>query len=82
MADFNNDGYIDIAAANYLNPNTVFINSEGKSFERINLMNDSYKTYDVTVGDINNDGWIDIAFANSDDLNVFLINTIKRIKSK
>ena len=82
LADFNKDGLIDIVAANYLNPNTVFINSEGKSFERINLMNDSYKTYDVALGDINKDGWIDIAFANSDDFNVFLINIIKRKKKK
>ena len=45
----------------------------------MNLMDDSFKSYDVTVGDINNDGWIDIAFSNSDDFNVFLLNVIKNL---
>ena len=55
LGDSNKDGKMDIVTANYLKPNTVFINVDGKSFEEINLSDHAARTYDVTVGDINSD---------------------------
>jgi hypothetical protein len=74
LGDINKDGKMDIVTANYLKPNTVFINVDGKSFEEINLSDHAARTYDVTVGDINSDGWMDIVVANSDDLYLYYLN--------
>lgn len=74
LADFNKDGFVDIVTGNYLKPNTVFMNVDGKSFEEINLTDQSARTYDVAVGDINSDGWLDIVIANSDDFNLYYLN--------
>ena len=79
VVDFNKDGYQDVVAGNYKLPNAVFMNVKGESFERIDLLKGTYKSYDVAAEDLNSDGWIDIAFANSDDFNLYLIN---RLKSK
>ena len=56
------------------------MNSGQHSFDRIELLKDSYKTYDVKTADVNSDGWIDIVFANSDDFNLYLINNFKNQK--
>ncbi|MEP1096987.1 MAG: VCBS repeat-containing protein [Cyclobacteriaceae bacterium] len=76
VADFNNDGFQDIAAGNYKLPNAVFLSLRGESFERVDLLEGIYKSYDVKTEDLNSDGWIDIAFANSDDFNLYLINSL------
>ena len=78
LADFNKDGFIDIVTGNYLKPNSVFINLDGKTFDEINLTDRSSKTYGVTVGDINSDGWMDIAIANSDDFNLYYLNIFNK----
>ena len=78
LADFNKDGFMDIVAGNYLQPSCVFMNLDGKNFEKINLTDRSSRTYGVTVGDINADGWIDIAIANSDDFNLYYLNIFNK----
>jgi hypothetical protein len=74
LADFNKDGFMDIVTGNYQKPNSVFMNLDGKTFEKIDLSDRSSRTYGVTVGDINGDGWMDIAIANSDDFNLYYLN--------
>ncbi|MEQ8714114.1 MAG: VCBS repeat-containing protein [Cyclobacteriaceae bacterium] len=73
-ADFNQDGYMDVIVGNYQTRNAIFINQGGKSFDRIDVLNDAYKTYDVKAADLNDDGWVDVVFANSDAYNLYMLN--------
>jgi hypothetical protein len=74
IADFDKNGWMDMVTGNYLKPNIVFLNLDGKTFEKIELSDEPSKTYGVTLGDINSDGWMDIAIANSDDFNLYYLN--------
>ena len=78
LADFNKDGFMDIVTGNYLKPNTVFMNLDGKTFDAINLTERASRTYGVTVGDINADGWMDVVIANSDDFNLYYLNIFNK----
>lgn len=49
IADMNNDGILDIVTGNYLKPNSVFMNLDGKTFEKIDLSDKPSRTYGVTV---------------------------------
>lgn len=76
LADFDNDGDLDIAVGNDMAPNTLFFNG-GKSFTRLDLNSENFNTYDIVTGDLNGDGQPDIIEANSDEWNRYYFNTIK-----
>ena len=84
MADFNNDGWIDIFIANEQAKNTqldhsceLFINQKDGTFSEIGKsVGITMKGYfkGVTAGDVNNDGWIDLYLSNLDGQNYLLLN--------
>jgi len=79
-ADFNNDGYIDLAIANADGPTgtiSVFMNNgDGTFAAAVNYTNLDSQPWAITSADFNNDGYMDIAVATSNDcyLYVFLNN--------
>ena len=75
LADFDGDGALDIAVANYEKPNQVFFN-EALQFRATNLTDMAARTYDIEAADLDNDGRPDIVVANSDDLNIYYLNRI------
>ena len=81
VADFNNDGWPDIWAANFGSPPTIWINNgDGTFFDfyASSGLTDIFRNLSVAVADINGDGWID-AYSGSDDpsgpLSRLLFNT-------
>ncbi len=79
-ADFNNDGYIDIAASGATSPFeysqiSLFINKEGTDFERYDVFtfSDSYIS-DLDSGDYDNDGDIDLIYTFSESTETEKIN--------
>jgi hypothetical protein len=74
VGDFNKDGKLDMAVANY-NSNDVTIllgNGNGKFQPGVNYSVDS-NPYSVAVGDVNGDGNLDLAVANSGSNNVSVL---------
>jgi glycine rich protein/VCBS repeat protein len=66
-ADFNNDGYSDLATANYASPYTISIltnNGNGTYATGITYPTIGNTPRSVTSADFNNDGKIDLATAN------------------
>ena len=63
--DFNGDGYLDLAVANY-NSNTVSIllNNGSGVFTQSSTPGVGSNPYSVTAGDFNGDGYLDLAVAN------------------
>lgn len=63
LADFNNDGWIDIFVANFFVSNKLLINKNGAKFEdeteRHGLISAGNSIH-ATVGDVNNDGLTDL----------------------
>lgn len=81
VADFNNDGWPDIWAANFGSPPTIMMNNGDGTFTDFftsSGLTDIFRNLSVAVGDINGDGWID-AYSGSDDpsgpLSRLLFNT-------
>ncbi len=77
MADFNRDGLLDAAFANYTDPQQspgleVLAGYEGGSFTFLNFENQytTGGTRGVAVADFNNDGWPDIVTVDSTGNNV------------
>ena len=73
VSDFNNDGQLDIAVANYYTNNIgIFIGFGNGSFESQVTYSSGDQSYPfwVTVGDFNNDNRVDIATANFNANNV------------
>lgn len=66
--DYNNDGLLDMFAANIVNQNNIlFRNDGGGNFTRITtgvLVNDGGFSYGASIGDYNNDGYPDIFVIN------------------
>jgi len=64
IADFNNDGFLDIYVTNdYKGPDFFYINNKDGTFSNQiykNIKHTSYFSMGSDVGDINNDGWLDL----------------------
>ena len=73
--DFNGDGHLDLAVANYLSGDVSILLSNGDStFEPAVTYNLGTSPLSVTTGDFNGDGKIDLATANysSGDVSILL----------
>ncbi|PZR94452.1 MAG: hypothetical protein DLM69_12480 [Candidatus Chloroheliales bacterium] len=65
LADFNNDGKLDLAATNAsLNTVSVALNNGGGNFGSAQSFTVGYEPVAVTAGDFNLDGKLDLAVAN------------------
>jgi signal transduction histidine kinase len=63
IADFNNDGWVDLFVSNFYGTNRLLINKMGTKFEDATLnygLLSSGNSIHTAVGDINNDGWVDL----------------------
>ncbi|CAF2734521.1 unnamed protein product [Rotaria sp. Silwood2] len=67
VADFNNDGQLDIVVASYDTNSIIVLHGYGNgtfSIKKIYSTGKDSLPYDVTVGDFNSDGRLDIVVAN------------------
>ena len=72
--DFNNDGYLDLAASNRYSENiSVLANNGNYTFFPKQDFNLSKQPGSITAGDFNDDSMMDIAMTNSDDGNVLVL---------
>ncbi|HRE09436.1 MAG TPA: FG-GAP-like repeat-containing protein [Ignavibacteria bacterium] len=66
--DYNNDGLLDMFAANITNQNNILFRNDGSgNFTKITagtLVNDGGFSYGASIGDFNNDGYPDIFIVN------------------
>jgi hypothetical protein len=76
-ADFNTDGHLDVATANYYDGNVSVLLGDGRgAFGAANDIVAGTNPVSLAVGDFNNDGHLDLATANkgSNDLSMLLGN--------
>ena len=76
-ADFNNDGHLDLATANYYDGDVSVLIGDGRgAFGAANNLVAGTNPVSLAVGDFNNDGHLDLATANkgSNDLSMLLGN--------
>src|SRR5262245_20439128 len=76
-ADFNNDGHLDLATANYYDGDVSVLLGDGRgAFGAANDFIAGTNPVSLAVGDFNNDGHLDLATANkgSNDLSMLLGN--------
>ena len=74
LADFNNDGWTDIAIANDSWPNFLFINKKNGTFEDVSLVSGLAASedgrYEAGMGidavDVDGDGWMDVYITHLD----------------
>ena len=76
LADFNQDGRIDIAVANGGVRNRVYF-AAADGFTALEVGDEALDTYNLSVGDLNDDGRPDIVYAVSEGSNYSLINRIE-----
>ena len=75
LADFDNDGDLDIAVGNDMAPNSLFINDgNGNFFKAGNFGEDYAPTRNLVVADIDSDGDNDILITNRGWLNEICLN--------
>src|SRR5947209_17241953 len=74
-ADFNGDGRLDLAVANYSSSNvSVILGNADGTFQPAQSSATGAGPQSVAVGDFNADGKLDLATANSGDVSVLLGN--------
>ncbi|MHC5768441.1 MAG: FG-GAP-like repeat-containing protein [Nostoc sp.] len=74
VGDFNGDGKLDLAVANYDSDNVSVLLGDGTGgFTTATNFTVGANPYSVTVGDFNGDGKLDLATANSDSDNVSVL---------
>ena len=74
LADFNNDGWPDIAVANDSWPNFLFINKRNGTFEDVSLVSGLAASEDgryeagmgIDAADVDGDGWMDVYITHLD----------------
>jgi len=74
LADFNNDGWPDIAIANDSWPNFLFINKHDGTFEDVSLISGLAASEDgryeagmgIDAADVDGDGWLDVYITHLD----------------
>jgi hypothetical protein len=74
LADFNNDGWPDIAVANDSWPNFLFINKHNGTFEDVSLFSGMAASEDgryeagmgIDAADVDGDGWLDLYITHLD----------------
>lgn len=75
LADFDNDGDLDIAVGNDMAPNCLFINDGMGNFTKAGNFGESYApTRNLVVADIDNDGDQDILITNRGSQNEICLN--------
>jgi len=67
--DYNNDGYLDIAAGNQVQKNRVYKNNGDGTFSSVWQSEDTDDTRGIAWGDYDNDGDLDIAAGNNGQTN-------------
>ncbi|HSH05284.1 MAG TPA: FG-GAP-like repeat-containing protein [Anaerolineae bacterium] len=84
LADFNQDGWLDIATANEGQPNFISYNDGTGQFYTgdvncntppatiVCLNNSNDASVSLTTADFNQDGWLDIVVANTDNVLIYL----------
>lgn len=69
LADFNNDGLVDVFIPNGNNQrNSLFVNRGNGKFDKVNggaIANDQHNSVGAAWGDYDNDGWIDLLVVNA-----------------
>jgi len=84
LADFNNDGWPDIAVANDSWPNFLFLNKHDGTFEDVSLMSGLAASEDgryeagmgIDAADVDGDGWQDVYITHLDfELNRLYLNS-------
>jgi hypothetical protein len=72
VADFNQDGNLDIVEGNSEGRNYVYLGQKNGEFIEIGLRDDLMDdTYHIEIGDLNNDGFPDIVESNSGTWNLY-----------
>ncbi|KAA3661839.1 MAG: VCBS repeat-containing protein, partial [Chloroflexi bacterium] len=73
--DVDNDGDLDLAVSNYLEPNRLYINVNGRiSDNNVQTFGSDDQSLSVAWGDVNGDGRLDLAVGNSSDNNHLYLN--------
>ena len=76
IGDLDNDGDLDIIAANNGQKNQYYIN-DGKKYRAFQFGQASSVSYGVSLGDFTNNGFLDILISNSGSRNIIYFNQSK-----
>jgi hypothetical protein len=74
LGDVDGDGDLDIVAANYNQPNRLYLNNGSGSFTGSNLTADSDNTSAIALGDVDGDGDLDVVAGNQFQPNRLYLN--------
>ncbi len=75
VGDFNGDGYLDVATANYIGEEVTVILSNGSgTYDPADIYDVGAIAYAIESGDLDNDGFIDLAVVTTGDVVLVFIN--------